>query len=366
MKKYLIIILVLTSQFSWSQTRKIDFPDIQDYQTLVCDLHIHTVFSDGSVWPDIRVQEAILDGVDVIALTEHIEYQPHKEDIPHPDRNRSYEIAKEYAKDKNLIVIHGTEITRSMPPGHANAIFVTDVNKLLIDDPIEAYREANAQGAFVFWNHPHWPSQKPDGVAELTDIHKQLISEGLLHGIEVVNEGTYSDEALAIAQQNDLTIMGTSDIHGLIDWLFDIPGGGHRPVTLVFAADTSKTAIKEALVAGRTVAWFKNNLIGNETQLLPLLNQCLSVGDVSYLGETTVATVEIKNNSQATFMLKNTSEYTFHRNVDLIEVPPHSSIELQVKTLEKKDSFELSFQVLNAITAPATHPEVILKFAVNQ
>ena len=275
MKRLLLVILILIPQLLVSQSRKIIFPDVPGYQTLVCDLHIHTAFSDGSVWPNIRVQEAILDGVDAISLTEHIEYQPHKADIPHPDRNRSFEIAKENAKGKDLIVIHGAEITRSMPPGHGNAIFVKDVNKLIIDDPIEAYREANAQGAFVFWNHPHWPRQKPDGVAELTEMHKQLISEGLLHGIEVVNEGTYSDEALTIAQENNLAVMGTSDIHGLIDWAYDIPGGGHRPVTLVFSSEKSEAGIKEGLIAGRTVAWFKNNLIGNENNLRPLLESCL-------------------------------------------------------------------------------------------
>ena len=28
---------------------------------------------------------------------------------------------------------------------------------------------------------------------------------------------------LRLALENDLTIMGTSDIHGLIDWLFKVP-----------------------------------------------------------------------------------------------------------------------------------------------
>ena len=60
---------------------------------LSTDLHIHTVFSDGAVWPSIRVEEARREGLDLIALTEHLEYQPHEEDIPHPDRNRSYAIA---------------------------------------------------------------------------------------------------------------------------------------------------------------------------------------------------------------------------------------------------------------------------------
>ena len=57
------------------------------------DLHIHTVFSDGSVWPTIRVEEALRDSIDLISLTEHIEYQPWRADIPNPDRNRSFQIA---------------------------------------------------------------------------------------------------------------------------------------------------------------------------------------------------------------------------------------------------------------------------------
>jgi hypothetical protein len=50
----------------------------------------------------------------------------------------------------------------------------------------------------------------------------------------------------------------------------------------------------------------------------------------------------------------------------LIEVPPLSSIELQIKTKEKKSAIELSFEVLNAITAPGTHPEIILEFKIDQ
>ena len=55
--------------------RAIEFPNIPGYLTLKCDLHMHTVFSDGSVWPDIRVEEAVKDGLDAIATTEHLELQ---------------------------------------------------------------------------------------------------------------------------------------------------------------------------------------------------------------------------------------------------------------------------------------------------
>ena len=38
------------------------------------DLHIHTAFSDGSVWPNIRVEEALKEGLDLISITDHLEY----------------------------------------------------------------------------------------------------------------------------------------------------------------------------------------------------------------------------------------------------------------------------------------------------
>ena len=210
MKKRLLFIawIVLVSVCaSGQEQRRIEFPDVPNYLTLKCDLHQHTVFSDGAVWPDIRVQEAIRDGLDAISLTEHLEYQPHQDDIPHPDRNRSYELALQYAREHDLLIIHGSEITRSMPPGHANAIFIQDANRLLHDDALEAFREARRQGAFIFWNHPMWTSQAPDGIAKLSPMHRMLIDEELLNGIEVVNETMVSEEALQIALENDLTIM---------------------------------------------------------------------------------------------------------------------------------------------------------------
>ena len=46
-----------------TSNRAINFPDTKQYKTLVTDLHTHSVFSDGHVWPNIRVGEALRDGV---------------------------------------------------------------------------------------------------------------------------------------------------------------------------------------------------------------------------------------------------------------------------------------------------------------
>ena len=337
--------------------RSIDFPDIPGYLTLKSDLHMHSVFSDGSVWPNIRVQEAIKDGLDVISLTDHIEYQPKSSDIPYPDRNRGFEITSDEAEGSKLTIINGSEITRSMPPGHFNAIFLQDANKLKQEDVTEVFKEANKQGAFVSWNHPHWTAQQPDGIATLGEMHLKLISEGLVHGIEIYNDDTYSDEALQIALDHKLTILGNSDIHGLIDWQFNVAEGGHRPTTLIFATERSPEAIKEALFQRRTAVWFDNTLVGAAEFLTPLVQQSL---EVERVGKALVERLIIHNNSDASYILENRSEFSLHNQGSVFTVPAHESTRIQVKTVKELDSYQLRFGILNAITAPGEHPEIIL------
>ncbi|MBZ0256718.1 hypothetical protein K8I31_11690, partial [bacterium] len=64
---------------SWRLTgaakHDVKIPDILGYQTLLCDPHMHTVFSDGTVWPTVRVDEAYREDLDFMAISDHIEYQ---------------------------------------------------------------------------------------------------------------------------------------------------------------------------------------------------------------------------------------------------------------------------------------------------
>ena len=103
----------------------VNIPDVPGYVTLKCDFHIHTIFSDGLVWPTVRAEEAWREGLDAIAITDHIEYQPHKTDVS-TNHNRSFEIARVTGKELDVLVIKGSEITHQMPPGHLNAIFLTN------------------------------------------------------------------------------------------------------------------------------------------------------------------------------------------------------------------------------------------------
>jgi 3',5'-nucleoside bisphosphate phosphatase len=363
---FILSVAGFSQDHNHAMERKLKFPDIPGYKTMKCDFHQHTAFSDGSVWPDIRVMEALMDGLDAISLTEHLEYQPHKDDIPHPDRNRSYDIATKEAGDHDLIIVKGSEITRKMPPGHNNAIFLSDPNKLLVDDSIQVFREAKKQGAFTFWNHPNWTPQRKDGMATLTEVHRLLIREKLLDGIEVANDQTFSIEALQIALDNNLTIMGNSDIHKLIDWDFKVPDGGHRPITLVFAKERTAESIKEALMNRRTVAVYKNLLIGRNEFLVPLIESSLKVTSAKYISKYNVLGVEIENLSSTEIILQNQTGYTLHNNNDMITLKAGERTMVEIKTIERKPGVSLKFSVLSAVNAPNKHPDITLNVKVEE
>jgi len=340
------------------QVWKIVFPDIPGYQTLICDFHLHTVFSDGSVWPAFRVHEAIRDGLDAISITEHLEFQPKEEDVPHTNKNRPYEIALEAAGGTDLIVINGIEITRPFPPGQANALFLKDANELVREDAFEVFREAKRQGAFIFWNYPTWLERSDDGSVELTDMHSQLLDEGLTHGVEIVDRDFFYEEAFQVALERDLTLIGNSGEHSLVEWTYNIPEGEHRPVTLVFAEEKTEESLKEALEQGRTVVWYKNKLFGRSEYLVPLIKSSLKV---ERQPEAYLATVFVENRSDADLLLENLSDYPFHNQARLITVKAHETTMIQVRIDRESSNYDLRFRVLNAFTGPDKQPEITIE-----
>ena len=324
--------------------------------------------------------EALRDGLDVLAITEHLEYQPHRLFIPNRDRNDAVGEALQAAAGTGLLVVAGSEITRDPPHGHMNAVFITDANPLWpVGDrsgrelsaflsewtPEKAVAEANSQGAFVFWNHPWASPATPDLRTELTDAHRALIDQGQLHGIEIVNGQTYNEEAHRIAVEHDLTFIGTSDVHNLIDWDYDIAGGGHRPVTLVLASERTPSALKEALFAKRTVVWFKDLLIGREEPLGALLNAGLTIERAERQGAGIVE-VTLRNSTDAALRLRHlsTEAQSLHRRADLVDLSPQGIAELRVKPATASDEVALTFEVLNALTTPNSRAEVTLRHAV--
>ncbi|MBS3944546.1 MAG: hypothetical protein KGZ42_03540 [Melioribacter sp.] len=345
--------------------KEIKIPDIPGYKTLKCDFHSHTVFSDGTVWPTFRIEEAWRDGLDALAITDHIEYQPHKDYVP-TNHNAAYEIGKNTAKELGLILIHGSEITRDMPPGHLNAIFITNGNALVKETWKETIQEAVKQGGLVFWNHPGWRGQQPDGVPRWYDEHTFLYENKLIAGIEVVNSVEYYPEVLEWCLEKDLAIIGNSDIHNPIN--FDY-GNNRRPITLVFANEKSEDGIKDGIINRRTAIFYDGKLFGKEIFLEPLFKSSVQFAttNVNTVGRGT-ANIKVTNNSDVDFELRLVNTDDTIRFPDYIKLLAGTTMMFPIRA--RKDNTDVNkkysvvYAVENAITGPNNKLNVTLDFNV--
>jgi hypothetical protein len=335
---------------------EINLPDIPGYVTLKCDFHIHTVFSDGQVWPTVRAEEAWRQGLDAIAITDHIEYQPHKVDVS-TNRNRSYEIARPAGASLDVLVVRGSEITRKMPPGHLNAIFLTNSTLLVVSNWHEAISEAHRQGAFIFWNHPGWDAQLVDNRVQWFPEHTQILEEGMLHGIEVVNGRDYYPEAHRWAVEKKLAMLSNSDVHAPLNLDYYVHEGDHRPVTLVFAAEQTAAALREALFNRQTAVYSADRLIGEERWLRPIFTQSIRIKKPK---------LEIKGKEHVNVQISNHSDldYQLERAGELAEVAFPKTLTLaagkivvleiqgKAETTAGQRQLQLPYKVANLLVAP--------------
>ncbi len=358
----LLSVSALDSLFGQTRTRKrLRIPDIPGFTTLVCDFHMHTVFSDGKVWPTVRVDEAWREGLDVISLTEHVEYRPFKQDIP-IQFNRAYEVAKPVADDAGILLIHGAEITRPMPPGHINALFLTDAALLQTDTWQDAVKAAVSQDAFVFWNHPGWQGQQPDGIARWYSDHSFLLDRGWLHGIEVVNHKSYYPRAHRWALEKGLTMLGNSDNHNPISMDYDPEQHERRPVTLVFAADRSIKAIKNALSTQHTAVLWQNKLIGEERFLRPLFDAAITVNHHRPSTSASMVVVDLVNDSDLEFVFVRQDTLTTIQAPMKMKQSPQSTTRMVVRKRSNHQSAadSLHYVIENAWTTPENRLSVVL------
>ncbi len=337
-----ILILVLQASLVLGQVRReVHVPDILGYKTLKCDFHMHTIFSDGYVWPTVRVDEAWQEGLDAIAITDHIEYRPHKQDLA-ADLNRSYEIALPQAKEKGLLLVKAAEITRDTPPGHFNALFLKDVMPLDVNDLLEAMAAADKQGAFIWWNHPDWIADRKGWF----DIHTTLYEKKYMRGIEVVNGRSYYPTVHQWALDKNLTMLGNTDIHQPAGQE-KVPAGGHRPMTLVFVKERSIPALKEALIAGRTAVWFENKIIARKEYAEALFQAAVRVTDVEREGNKSVR-FTIRNDSDLPIELGRAGAL----GPKELSLAANTSVRVRVAVAGEKNPLELPYMANNFLIAP--------------
>lgn len=270
----------------------VTLPDIGEVQVLKGDFHMHTLFSDGQVWPQQRVIEADGNGLDVISITDHIEYRPFvggangrfKLADRNDDHNFSYELAKPEADKRGMLLVRGTEITKAkMPPGHFNALFVEDVNPIaaVVDDYRKMFEETVKQGGFLLWNHPGWQAPKSGGIEQgapttFTAEHEDIYKNGWMQGIEAFNGHEFYPVVTSWCADKDLAVFANSDIHATEFQNYGVRNP-LRPMNLVLAKEKTLESVKEAFFAKRVIGWVNNMILGQEKWLKPLFEACVDI-----------------------------------------------------------------------------------------
>ena len=356
--------------------KEIVLPKVGKYNIYKSDLHTHTVFSDGNVLPDYRVKEAWLDGLDVIAVTEHLEYRPHEETLSEymaqyiegsgkkvknnriggtppdgdgiqVDLNYSYNRAMKWAPEFGITVIKGIEISRDGKTiGHYNALFTSDNNTIYDADPIKAIRNAKAQGALVMHNHPGWRKTSID----FTETDKAAYGEGLIDGVEVMNEGEFYPGIIDRATEHNLFMAGCSDIHSTTASEYCLEGN-YRPMTFILAKDLSLDSLKEAMVNGRTIAYGFGTLCSTEQILKDFFKASISIKVVNEKTANGNTIIWLTNNTSLPYQLS-------FGGSELEYLAPFAS--LLIKKQAKKGT--ISFEVANMFYSRDKHPVITLEY----
>ena len=347
-------------------------PQVNGYNIYKADLHIHTFYSDGHVSPEFRVIEAWNDGLDVLAITEHIEYRSLERDMMEfmkgyvkegaeainwsivstpadkrgiqTDLDMSVRLAQKEAEKYGLTIIPGAEISRAPETtGHFNVLFTTDNDAIYHPDPIESMKKAKAQGALLIHNHPGWKRPSLD----MIDFEKKLYPMGLLDGIEVMNQLDFYPRAIERAKEYGLYMTSNTDMHTSTYEYYRL-NGALRNMTLIFAKDKSLESLKEALKARRTLAYSFGTLAGEEQLLVDFFNASVSYQYIS-VDAKGIRTYELRNNTSLS--------YTLSFGADPIVLEPFSVVR---RTVE--DGKKIEFEVLNMWCAQNAHPTIEIKY----
>lgn len=342
-----------------AQTRDpLPVPDVPGFRTLKCDFHMHTVYSDGSVWPVTRVEEAWRDGLDAIAITDHDDYHPHKPDVT-DDISRPYELVRQVGRQLGLLIVPGAEITKGNL--HCNALFVTDPNAFKGLDLTSALRKAREQNAFVFFNHPGW-KETAAWFPPIAAAH----ADGLIQGVELVNGRTFYPEAFPWIKEHKLAIFANSDVHRPIDADY---GRRERPVTLVFTRSAGLPGIREALDARRTAGWVNGELWGGEEYLKGLWDGAVVVeqGALEFSPKVRTAGLQLRNRSAIPFKLKLKSAPSW-LNVRTRNLDPEKTVGLVVTATKDApaglQAVSIEFELTNLHVEPARNLTARVRFTV--
>ena len=320
----------LTSNVVAARRTEIVLPKVNGYTCYKADFHTHTVFSDGDLTPRQRIREAWLDGLDIVALTDHLEYRRQEQGFlnalapynqerkPYKyypaniefvksdrvvnvmcDYDAVYDEAKSFVKNSGLqiMLVKGIELSREpFQLGHFSALFVKDINSIYHKDIKQALRNVHAQGGLVIHNHPAYRRTTSDK----SKLQAELYDEGLIDGVEIVNDMTFYPKIIRRAVEEDLIMLGASDIHRPTSEMYK-EQGFFRTMTFIMAKECTEKAIREALEKRRTIAYSGGQLMGEEKLLSDFFNAAVDCELLLYNAHEGMCYYQLSNKSSLTF-----------------------------------------------------------------
>lgn len=359
---------------------EIILPKIKGFNCYKADFHMHTIYSDGDVTPRERVREAWYDGLDIIAITDHLEIRTYekfmlkalepysksgepfvyanagagnKKDKSAPmlsNLNAAYDEAVYFANREELpiTIIRGTEIWRDpRTTGEYNAIFLKDINAICHEDLFESFRRVKEQGGLIMHNHPGWRRKN----MEKSEIQAQAYAEGWVDGVEVINGVNLYPQMIDRCVNEKLTIFSNSDAHRPTAQLWPYGGPIHRTMTLVMAKDCSESSIKEAILKRRTIGYAANNLAGETVWLRELINAAVECRVVAINEKKGYRVFQFTNTCSIPFLL--------HRGNTVYVLNPFETRRINVgKNKTTGKYLEPTFVIDNMWAEGDAHPEI--------
>ncbi len=312
---------------------EIILPQVKGYNIYKGDFHVHTIYSDGDVTPRERMREAWFDGLDIIAITDHLEKRSYerymlkalapysqdgspfvyahagagnKENKEAPmlsNLNACYDEAKHFIarEDIPIMVVRGTEIWRDpRTTGEYNAIFLEDINAICHKDLFECFRRVKEQGGIIIHNHPGWSRKTMDK----SEDQVRAYGEGWVDGVEVVNGSTLYPKMVDRCIDEKLTIFANTDVHRPSSQVWARDCGIFRTMTFILAKECTEKAIKDALLKRRTIGYSANNLVGEKMWLKEFMDASIECKIVSINEQKGYRVFQLTNTCSVPFRLR--------------------------------------------------------------
>lgn len=359
---------------------EIVLPQVNGYNIYKADLHVHSIYSDANLTPEQRVKEAWLDGLDIMAMTDHIEYRrnepsflkftkgynpegkAHKAvntnvirkdavepgilaDLNHSNRE-AIKAAEKYGDA--LLIIPGAEITREPKTiGHFNALWVEDNNTIYDADAYQSLRNARKQGALITHNHPGWSRKSCDK----TEWQIKAYEEKLIDGVEIMNGYWFYPKTMQRCIDEGLYMVGCTDIHALSAPAYK-NNGIFRTMTFVFAKENTHKAIRSAIEKHRTLCYSSGHIAGEEKLLVDFFKASIEHNFLSR-NKKGVVTYALTN--------KTSIAYELQYGKRVYNLAPFETITLSVSKDKSGADKDLVVVVNNMWKVGYEHPQITFK-----